>query len=245
MCRARRGRMTMRTALFLTLPILVTSCAKKESVDSQDVTTHGMSLEMDVVNDGTKSKVYAALHVGSWQSLVWAKLSEGDRLIVVDPKGNSQQLTVVYDANKTAYGAELPAMDGQWKLDFIRAKGASALGNVTTVPPAFTLGVSAPSISRKEPITFTWNAASGSMAYALSGPCISAHASRSIVGDPGTFTINAGDIKAMSGKENDTCQLTLKVTRAVTSDACCSAEFGQPSRTNGVQERVITFESKP
>jgi hypothetical protein len=239
----------MRTSIYLTALVLapLLACSKKESVDSQDVTTHGMSLEMDVVNDGTKSKVYTALHVGSWESLVWARLSTGDQLIVIDPAGNRQALSIINQSGKTAYGVDLPAADGEFKLDFIRAKGASALGNKVTVPPAFT--VAAPAThSRKEPLTFTWNAAPGSggvMAYSLSGNCISAHAARTITGDPGTFTINAGDIKAMTGKEMESCQLTLKMTRAIVSNSCCSAEFGHPSRTNGVQERVVTFTSNP
>lgn len=240
--------MSMRIALILAVlgsSLAPAGCVKKESVDSQDVTTHGMSLEMDVINDGTKSKVYVALHVGSWQSLVWARLSTGDQLVVVDPAGNSHALKVAYDANKTAYGAELPPMAGEFKLDFTRAKGASALGNKTVVPAPFTLAVNAASVSRKEALTFTWGAASAAMAYSLSGPCISSHASKTILGDPGSFTINAGELKAITGKENETCQLTLKVTRSVVSDKCCSSEFGHPSHSNGVQERVINFETKP
>lgn len=240
----------MRTSLILTALVaapLLAGCVKKESVDSQDVTTHGMSLELDVVNDGQKSKVYAALHVGSWESLVWARLSSGDQLIVVDPAGARQALSILNTSGKTAYGVDLAAMEGEFKLDFIRAKGASALGNKVTVPPAFT--VVAPAMhSRKEPLTFTWNAAPGSgaeMRYSLTGPCISSHVPRSISGDPGTFTINAGDIKPVTGKEMESCQLTLKMTRAIVTNACCSAEFGHPSRTNGVQERVVFFQSAP
>ena len=68
------SKLTSLILLALAASPLLAGCVKKESVDSQDVTTHGMSLELDVVNDGSKSKVYAALHVGSWQSTVWARL---------------------------------------------------------------------------------------------------------------------------------------------------------------------------
>lgn len=240
--------MSMRTALFLTLAILPTAsgCVKKESVDSQDVTTHGMSLEMDVINDGSKSKVYAALHVGDYRSLVWAKLTTGDQLIIIDPSGARQALALIYEGNKTAYGADLAPADGEFKLDFIRPKGASALGNKLTVPKAFTLAVNAPAVSRKELLTFSWGASNnGAMAYSLSGPCIQSHVSKTIAGDPGSFTINGGEIKALSGKEMETCQLTLKVTRTIETNSCCSAEFGQTSLARGIQERVITFDSKP
>jgi len=242
--------MSIRSSFALAvaaLPLLALGCAKKESVDSQDVTTHGMSLELDVVNDGTNNKVYAALHVGDWQSLVWARLTTGDQLVLNDPKGGKQALGILVQDGKTAYGGSLPAMDGEYALDFLRAKGASALGNKVTVPPSFTLTAPA-SVPRKEALTFTWGAAAGThqMAYSLSGAsCLSAHASKDIAGDPGSFTINAGELKALSGKETESCEVTLKVTRTITTNSCCSAEFGHPSRALGKQERVFKFTSTP
>lgn len=241
--------MNLRPSLLalLAVPVLALGCAKKESVDSQDVTTHGMSLELDVVNDGTNNTVYAALHVGDWESLVWARLSDGDQLILQDPKGGKQALGLVSSDGKTAYGASVPAMDGQYLLDFIRAKGASALGNKVTVPPSFTVAAPA-SVSRKEALTFTWAAAAGThaMAYELSGAsCLQAHSSKTIVGDPGTFTVNAGELQPLSGKESETCQVTVKVTRTITTNSCCSAEFGHVSRALGRQERVFKFNSTP
>lgn len=240
------NRSSFALAALAAVPLFALGCAKKESVDSQDVTTHGMSLELDVVNDGTNNAVYAALHVGDWQSLVWARLSTGDQLLIADPKGGKQALSIVSNDGKTAYGANLPAMDGEYTLDFIRAKGASALGNKVTVPPSFT--ITAPtSVSRKEALTFTWAAASGpQMAYTLSGAsCLQAHTAKDIVGDPGTFTINAGELKALSGKEAESCEVTVKVTRTITTNSCCSAEFGHPSRALGRQERVFKFTSTP
>lgn len=243
--------MTIRSSFALValaaVPLFALGCAKKESVDSQDVTTHGMSLELDVVNDGANNDVYAALHVGDWQSLVWARLSTGDQLIIANPKGEKQSLGVVSSDGKTAYGATLPAMDGEYTLDFIRAKGASALGNKVTVPPSFTITAPA-SVSRKEALTFTWASATGAhqMAYTLTGAsCLQAHTSKDIIGDPGTFTINAGELKALSGKETESCEVTVKVTRTLTTNTCCSAEFGHTSRALGRQERVFKFTSTP
>lgn len=227
--------------------LLALGCAKKESVDSQDVTTHGMSLELQIVSDGTNNKVEAGLHVGDWQSLVWARLSAGDQLVLEDPKGSKQALPVLVADGKTVYGATLPAMDGVFSLDFLRAKGASAFGNKVTVPPAFKLSAPA-TVSRKEALTFTWDAAAGTyqMAYSLNGAsCLTAHSAKSIAGDPGTFTINAGELKAYSGKETESCEVTLKVTRSIVTNSCCSAEFGHPSRAIGRQERVIKFTSAP
>ncbi|MBI2392198.1 MAG: hypothetical protein HYV09_21605 [Deltaproteobacteria bacterium] len=232
---------------LVTAPLALVGCAKKQSVDSQDVTTHGMSLELDVVNDGTRSNVYAALHVGDWQSLVWARLSSGDQLIMTDPKSEKRALGVVSTDGKTAYGADLAPMDGTFTLDFVREKGASALGNKAVVPPSFTIKVPA-SVSRKEALTFTWESATGGhkMAYEIvSASCLSSHVEKDIIGDPGTFTLNAGELKALSGKDGDSCEVTLKLTRTIITNSCCSAEFGHPSRALGRQERVVRFTTTP
>lgn len=231
-------------ALFASLAF---GCAKKESVDSQDVTTHGMSLELQIVNDGTNDTVEAGLHVGSFESLVWARLSTGDELVLADPKGDKRALGVVNSSGKTVYGATLPAADGEFVLDFLRSKGASALGNKVLVPPSFALTAPA-SASRKEALTFTWPPAAGAhqMAYQISGAsCLKAYVEKSIVGDPGTFTISAGDFETYTGKEAESCQVTLTVTRTLTTNACCSAEFGHPSRAIGKQVRVVKFNSIP
>lgn len=227
--------------------LFVFGCAKKESVDSQDVTTHGMSIELEVVSDGANNSVQAGLHVGSWESLVWARLSAGDELILSDPKGDKRALGVVNSSGKTVYGVTLPALDGLYSLDFTRAKGASALGNKVLVPPSFALTAPA-TASRKEGLTFTWPAAAGShqMTYSLStGSCLRSHISKDILGDPGTFTIPAGSIEAFSSKETESCEVTLTVSRTVTTNDCCSAEFGHPSRALGRQTRSFKFTSTP
>jgi hypothetical protein len=240
----------MRTRTLLTAASLVvlTACTKKESVDSRDVTTHGMSIELEVRNDGTKSHVEAALHVGSYQTYTYAKLTEGEQLILTDPSADKRALSFIGNNDAAKYGADVTTGAGTYLLDFIRVKGAaSALANKVELPAGFTLKAPA-SVPRKEALTFTWDAAAGgnaSMSYSLEGNCISAHAAKSIVGDPGTFTINAGEVKAFTGKEGETCRLTLTVSRSLSTKSCCSAEFGHESIARGVQARVVTFDSTP
>jgi hypothetical protein len=244
----------MSIRIFLTLaglaaiPVFAVACVKKESVDSRDVTTHGMSLEFEVKNDGNKSHVEAALHVGSHSTYTYARLTEGEQLILTDPSGEKRALSSIGTQDAAKYGTDVTTSGGTYLLDFVRVKGAaSALGNKVDLPAGFTLKASA-AAARKEPLTFTWDAAAGSgaaMSYSLTGTCITAHNSKEIIGDPGTFTINAGELKAIAGKENETCRLTLKVVRAVTTNTCCSAEFGHQSIARGIQERVISFDSTP
>jgi hypothetical protein len=244
--------MSIRTFLALAAlgaaPVLAIACVKKESVDSRDVTTHGMSLEFEVKNDGSASKVNAKLHVGSYQTYTYARLIDGEQLILTDPSMDKRVLSFAGTNDAPEYVAEVNTSGGTYLLDFLRVKGAaSALGNKLELPPAFTL--KAPTAApRNQPLTFTWDAAVDSgatMSYTLSGDCIQAHVPKNIIGDPGTFTINAGEIKAFSGKENATCRLKLTVVRAKTTNACCSAEFGHESIARGIQERVISFDSTP
>jgi hypothetical protein len=240
----------LRASSFVLLAVSVLAafgCVKKESVDSQDVTTHGMSLDLEVVNDGTHATVEAGLHVGSWESLVWARLTTGDELVLTDPTGAKRALGVVDASGKTVYGATVPAIDGVFLLDFTRAKGASALGNKIAVPPAFS--VTAPTTaSRKEALTFSWPAAGGShrMEYRLGeATCLASYLEKDILGDPGKFTLNAGDLEASPGREGESCQVTLVVTRTLVTNDCCSAEFGHPSRALGRQVRTVKFTSTP
>jgi hypothetical protein len=244
--------MSVRTSLFLA-PLLAVAalslgCQKKESVDSRDVTTHGMSLKLDVINDGNRSRVDAELHVGSHETSVYARLSDGEQLILTSPDGDKRALSTITSGGKTSYSAEVAPLAGIYTLDFLRVRGAaSALGNKIDVPPGFTL-TAPPTVSRAEALTFTWDAAPSSgatMSYVLNGDCLTAHAPKQIIGDPGTFTLNAGDLKAYDTKATESCTVKLKVTRARSSDACCSAEFGHPSLARGIQERVITFTSAP
>lgn len=239
--------MRVRSVLaFAVVAVCAVGCVRKESIDSADITTHGTSLELDARSDGTNTKVTVAVHVGSWESHTYARLSSGDRLILTDPKGDKHTLPVIRSGDLTSYGIDLPVTAGSFSLDFVREKGISALGNTVALPAGFTVAAPAEK-SRKEPLTFTWDPGPGgyAMTYSLTGECILDDLSETITGDPGTFTINAGTIKTHSGDTDKTCPVTLRVTRTLASQACCSAEFGHPSRARGIQERVVTFTSKP
>ena len=240
--------MRSRTLLTIAGLVALNACTKKESVDSRDVTTHGMSLELKVTNDGSKSHVEAALHVGSYQTYTYAKLTEGEQLILTDPSGDKRALSFIGNNDAAKYGADVATSGGSYLLDFIRVKGAaSALGNKVELPAGFTVNPVG-NTSRKEPLTFTWDAAAGTnatMSYSLKGNCIQSHLPKSIIGDPGTFTIAGGELQATAGKTDESCVLTLTVTRTVKTNTCCSAEFGHESQAWGSQERTVTFTSTP
>ncbi len=237
----------LKGAAVGSLVVVLAACTKKESIDSADVTTHGTSLEFEVTNDGKSSNVYAAIHVGSWESNTWARLSAGDKLILKPPSGDARVLPVTTSADKTSYGANIaPVVEGTFTLDFVREKGVSALNNTLVVPPPFELTALPAEVPRAEALTLKWNAGTGgySTSVRLTGDCITL-VSKDVTGDPGTFTLNAGEIKPSAGKETQSCVVTVRMTREISSTTCCSAEFGHPSKATGQQLRVATFSSKP
>jgi len=203
---------------------LASACVKKESVDSTDIATQGMSLEFHVTNDGTQSKVYTALHVGSYQSLVWAKLSTGDELVLYAPDGNQHRLGVLASGDKTAYGT-----------------------NTLVLPPSFTISAPAAAASRAETLKLSWTRSDGSheMRVAVDGPCIIGF-TRQVIGDPGEYVINGGELKPIGGKASETCKVTATVTRTVSTNSGFSAEFSKhPSNATGIQIRTVLLDSKP
>jgi hypothetical protein len=207
-----------------------------------------MSLDFQVTSNGTKSDVLVGLHVGDHDSNTFASLSSGDALtlhVSGQPDTGLQQQNL---GGKTIYTTSINVASGDFIVDFTRTQGASAIGNTLHLPPAFTLTAPTATTSRASPVTVTWNnTGSGyNMNVAWAGDCIFNDKKDLVAGsDPGSFTINAGDIQVLSGHEKDTCVVTLTVRREMKTTAGFSAEFGHTSQAEGDQERVITIQSGP
>src|SRR5260221_8552615 len=100
-----RTRSLFLTALFALVATAAFGCSKKETIDSADVTTHGMSLDYQVTSNGSTTDVLVALHVGDHDSNTFASLSAGDALtlhIPGQPDRGLQQQTI---GGKTIYVA--------------------------------------------------------------------------------------------------------------------------------------------
>lgn len=234
----------------LSLVALAAGCTPRETLNSNDVATHGMSLNISANSTGTNTTVEVELHVGSADSKTVAKLTPDDHLIL-KVAGKPDRLLV--EKNNDSYRGTYYALDvgetsGDFIVDFTRTKGASALGNKMTLPPPFTLLAIPGPISRKEPLIVKWDRADGGhdMTIALDGSCIQTVFARSITGDPGTYTFNAGDIKSNAGQETANCSINIRVARAYNnSNNYFSSEFGQPSKSKASHVRVLAVDSKP
>ena len=238
----------INSIIVFALGLSAVACAKKETVDSTDVATHGMSLDCKVTDDGANVDIYAALHVGSYQSNTFARLTQGDTLVLRPPSGGPVTLVVTESGGKTAYGTRSSSpSSGDYILDFLRTKGASATNNKFTLPPPFTLVGPTGSVSRKSMVALTWDRASGAYATTLrvTGTCLET-LQRSIVGDPGSYNLNSGDLRGFtSDDEAKTCTAQVTLMRTLETANTFSAEFGQASHGEGIQSRTISFQSAP
>jgi hypothetical protein len=232
---------------WLALFVVFGGCLRNEPIEITDVATHATSIELEIRNDDTTSRVFAAIHLGSFESTTFARLGTGDRLILTDPSGGKRQLGGLVVPGKVAYGVELPATSGEFVVDFLRDRGASAVGNRVFVPPPFALSGASGEISRRAAIALRWDASPGAhtMRYEIEGDCLAAVTPRAIVGDPGTLTIGAGELAAIAGREQESCAVTIRLLRTAETEDCCSAEFGHPSRARGIQERTAVVTSVP
>lgn len=241
--------MTLRNSLlFLGFGLFAFGCKKTPAVASEDLATHGMSMEVRALADDHHTEVRVKLWAGDADlqgTLV--NLSKDDSLMLTSP--TAQVFGVVgSEGQGTIYGLDLGALDAaKISIDLKRAKAASALNNVIMLPKAFTLkDQNGKTFKRTELITLDWDRADGShtMSVDLKGDCIE-HYTKTLAGDPGTYVINAGDIKPFSDSDKDkTCGVNVVVTREL-DNGQFSVEFGHKSVGYASQIRGYTINSAP
>jgi hypothetical protein len=246
--------MTLRNSLlFLGFGLFgsfAIGCKPTPAVDSSDVATHGMSMEVRAISDGTSTDLSVKLWVGDAANRgTLVTLSKDDSLQLTQPSMQVLGITGE-DGQGKIYGATLAALDASTiSIDLKRAKAASALGNSVNMPPAFTLtGPTGMSVSRAGTTTIGWNRADGShsMRLTVRGDCLET-LDKTITGDPGTYVFNAGDIKPFcDAKAKDSCSASLTLTRELNnSGTTFSAEFGHASVGYAAQTRTLAFTSSP
>jgi hypothetical protein len=247
------------SALVLTaLAALSAGCSKKETVSGCDIKTHGMSVDYKVMSDGTKSTVYVALHVGSYDSNTFADLCTGDYLSIKANGTAGPNFTRVSqksgDSVKTFFGLDVVGTtSGAFVLDYTRTNDESVKGLTVTLPQPFNITLPT-TASRKEPLVVTWDATDPSASVRIdvddagSGSscifhdsCIF-HESFDVIGAPGSYTIPGGKIGTTAGSEKASCPIKVTVTRKIVRTAVVSP-FGHSSQFEGQQIRVGTLTS--
>ena len=229
---------------------LASGCSKKDTQQSNDLTTHAMSMDFSVYANGASAQVTVTLHGGDFDSNESVHLASGDNLVL--RVGAASYPLQEHDDDTVGgtvvrYGTSLAGVtDGTFIVDFTRTSGASALGNTLTLPPAFTLTAPTATVSRKSPMTITWDSPGNgyNVEVDFDGNCIE-HDVQSVVGEPGSLTINGGELKALAGHEGDTCPVTITVMRRIQTGSGFSSEFGYKRGSDAQQTRTATIQSGP
>ena len=225
-------------------------CSKKTTTDSGDVTTHGMSMDLSAYSDGSSTQVTATLHVGDFDSNDAVQLTSGDTLVL---HAGSSTVSLNEHDDSTAggtvvrYGTTLAGTNsGSFVVDFTRTSQASALGNSVTLPPPFTLTAPTGTLSRKNSVTVNWDSPGNgyNLEIDVHGDCI-LDDFKTVVGEPGSYVINGGELQALAGHESDVCPVTVTVTRRIQTNSNFSSAFGQKSGSDAKQYRSATFQSGP
>jgi hypothetical protein len=241
--------MTLRNSLlFPCLGLFAFGCKSTPAVSSDDLATHGMSMEVHALADDNHTELRVKLWAGDADKQgTLVNLSPSDQLMLTAP--TTQAFGAVgSEGQGTIYGLNLGALDATtFSIDLKRTKAASALANTVQLPKAFTLKKQTKdSFSRKEMITFEWDRADGShtMSIEIKGDCIERW-SKTLTGDPGTYVVNAGELKPFSTTDADkTCPVNVVVTREL-DNGQFSAEFGHVSVGYASQIRGYTINSAP
>lgn len=217
------------------------------STDSSDVKTHGMHATYTAVSDGSGTRAEAVLKVGGAASNDFVKLSSGDTLTVTAGSETSP-LTETHFGELYSYVADLQAdaAGTVFTFNFDRTDDEDAPASSATMPTAFnvTAPAAATVVSRAGALTITWDnsATADQMSVDVKGDCI-LDFHKSVTGDPGTFTINAGDLRTPDNKQNESCSGTVVVnrTRAGTLDA----HFGEGGSVTATQMRSVSVRLDP
>lgn len=193
--------------------VLALGCT--ETLDSKNIRTQGISATIEATADSaTSTRVVATLKAGGDESNTYIDLNAGDRLTA--ESGDKQvvmtaETTGVYNA-QFASGAE----DTEFKVLLERDVDDDAPDSVGTLPAPFDLGAPpAAPVSRAEPLTITWSPSgtADTMHIHIDGDCIFFE-DTNVAGDPGTYTFEAGTLKATSSDKPESCDLKIEVTRS-------------------------------
>jgi hypothetical protein len=237
-----------RTAALLPL-LALAAC---ESVDSEAIRTDAMYADITVETDGAgTATVGATLRVGGPTSNTFVELAGGDRLSV---KAGEQAVDLTEQSfwELHSYSADLPidAEDTEYVIAFERSIDTSAPASSVTMPAPFD--VVAPegpeggdTFSREaDAITITWDPAEGGddMVIEVESDC-TVHETFALQGDPGTVTLEPGDLMTWDSMADTTCAAELHVLRMRAGQL--DTAYGEGGTIRAVQRRVVEVRLAP
>lgn len=220
-----------------------------ESVDSEAIRTDAMYADIRVEADGSgAATVSTILRVGGVTSNTFVELAGGDQL-----RAKAGEDTTVLSEQSFwemhSYSAELPldAEGTEYVVSFERTIDASAPASAVTMPAPFDLGGADPgaTFSRAaDPITITWEPAEAGddMIVEVDSDC-TVHETFAVQGDPGTFTLEPGDLTAWDSMADSTCSAEISVQRVRAGDL--DPAYGEGGTIRAVQLRIVEVRLAP
>ncbi len=214
-------------------------CSSQKPTDSRDIATADIRVTVAATDVATPSPhTHLVATLGGPGANV--TLVDGDR-VDVTLAGTTQTLIAVSGAYGVAYAGDFPPSGGVALFTFLRAGSRtddqSVIGSFV-VPPPFPLTAPTGDVSRKTDLTFTWPIGPGGYATRLTitGTCFFG-LGRELAADLGTYTLNAGELRAATGHEGETCVGTIALTHDATGRGTIYA--------SSIKTETSTFQSAP
>jgi hypothetical protein len=238
----------MRTLLSCVL--IVSGAAACTDLQSDDLTTAGMSTTMSVTGDGTGQTTVTAQFNVDDNPTDFVNLDPGDEAIAM-VGGQSQTMSESNALGDISYQATFTGEDSGgtvYTIDLQRASGTSAPSSTVTMPDPFTITAptSSSTFSRSNSdlvVTYSTAGIDDTMTWSVSGACVNS-ASGTASGDTGTFTIARGNLTPIEGGEAEaTCQATITLTRARYGQV--DPHYGSGGTIVAQHVRSVEFNSTP
>lgn len=227
---------------FAFLPTALLALACTETVESTDIRTTGIYPEIEVVASGNgQSKVSVRLKVGGDDSNTFLDL-KGDDTLEATVDGETKTL----DQNDNSYSASFPvdAEGTEFSIAFLRGgEDDDAPASTVVMPAPFEMALGATEASRMtDDLEYSWEpAADGTMRWQLHGDCVQVKSGSTP--DDGANTIAAGDITTFESEKDETCTVTLALTRQQSGEI--DPAFTEGGSIVAKHVRSDTFTSAP
>jgi hypothetical protein len=233
------------SALALAALVSLASSACTSEPTTPPATTEGRATSTIALRVSVReSDAYVLIDVSAVSSYLTLSLAAGERLSVgLDGASASTALEHVGDG----YVAELAAHPETLTLAFGRTSEASAPATLVTLPPSFELAGPSGAVSRLSPFTVTWtpSAPGHPVDLSITGPCLSPGASFHLADDPGTFSVQPGDLFVKPDARGAACTLEVNVVRRDGGSIVYDPALAPGGAATLTQERTLRVQTTP
>lgn len=219
------------------LTLAATAC---ETIDSGDLLTSGMAMNLTATTEGDgETEVSAVIRAGGLRSNTFVDLLGDDELNVTSGELASE-MTKRQLGNLISYGADLPvdAAGTEFVVSLDRTVDAGAPSSTVTLPEPFAFGSTGDAFDADTNLAFDWTPANSTdeMEVLVDGDCIVLWA-KELDGDPGAFEIPGDEINLIGDEPGTSCSVDITLRRVNGGSVDSAFEEGV---AQGVQRRSFS-----